>query len=811
MRVSRSFPRGLSAGVAVSVLVLVSACGGGGGGGTISTPSPAPAPSPTPAPVPAPTPTPTPTPTPAPAPTPAPSPAPSPTPSPVPSQYDTAEFRRSDGPLQHNAATAWSAGATGQGVSIAIVDTGIDVDSPEFAGRISPASRDVYDDTSNRGLDSTDDHGTNVALVAAAARNGTGVLGIAWNATIMALRTDTPGSCVSDSGAVDTDDDCTFSDSAITRAVDHAVANGARIINLSLGGGAPDLVLQRAVQRATAAGAVIVVSAGNDGEPELDSFAAGIDDAGGNGVIVAGSVDENGVISEFSNRAGNQPNRFLAARGQSICCVYKDGAIYVDNEGFAYVFSGTSFSAPQIAGAAALLAQAFPRLTGAEIAEVLLRSAFDAGAPGTDPVYGRGILDIARAFQPIGTTSLAGGTTPVALGDSSGATSPAMGDAARRASLETIVLDEYRRAFGTDLAGTMRGAHVSEPLHGSLRVQRRQLVAGSEKATLAFTIDASGRLGQLSSVAPLSLSPEDARGARVLAARVALQLSPNTQAGFAFAQSADGLVAQLQGQDRPAFMIAGGAVGDEGLYRSTDAALAVRRRLGPWGLTLSADRGETLSASVTRRAAELRGQRDGGEVLTFGLSLDRRFGGLHAALGLNWMREDTTMLGARFHDAFGVSGADTLFLDAQAGWRLAGNWRLGAAVRHGWTYARNGGAVAGGSRLASRAWSLDLTRSSVFSARDSLAFRLSQPLRVERGGLNLELPVAYSYETLSPVYGIRSLSLAPQGRELTGEIAWRGPLFTGDAAASLFYRKDPGHYAALPDDKGVALSWSRGF
>jgi hypothetical protein len=255
-------------------------------------------------------------------------------------------------------------------------------------------------------------------------------------------------------------------------------------------------------------------------------------------------------------------------------------------------------------------------------------------------------------------------------------------------------------------------------------------------------------------------------------------------------------------------MIAGGAAGDEGLYRSTDAAVAVRRRLGPWGLTLSADRGETLSASVMRRAAEMRGERDRGDVQTFGLGLDRRFGGLHAALGLNWMREDTTMLGARFHDAFGVSGADTLFLDAQAGWDLADKWRLGAAVRHGWTFARSGGAVAGGSQLASRAWSLDLTRSAVFSAQDSLAFRLSQPLRVERGGLSLELPVAYSYETLSPVYGIRSISLSPQGREMTGEIAWHGPLFTGDAAASLFYRKDPGHYDALPDDKGVALTWS---
>ena len=56
-----------------------------------------------------------------------------------------------------------------------------------------------------------------------------------------------------------------------------------------------------------------------------------------------------------------------------------------------------------------------------------------------------------------------------------------------------------------------------------------------------------------------------------------------------------------------------------------------------------------------------------------------------------------------------------------------------------------------------------------------------------------------------------ALSLAPQGREIDGELAWHGWLFGGDAAASLFYRTDPGHFANLPDDKGVALKWSRRF
>jgi hypothetical protein len=729
----------------------------------------------------------------------------------VPSQFNTAEFRRSDGPLQHNAATAWASGWTGEGVTIAVVETGIDVDSPEFAGRLSPASRDMFDATSSRGLDATDDHGTNVAMIAAAARDNLGILGMAWRATVMALRSDTPNSCVSDSGSTDPDADCEFNDSTVTQAIDYAVARGARVINLSLGGDPPAQSLRDAVARAAAAGVVIVVAAGNDGSANPDAFGAAVDSAGNGAVIIAGSVDENGAISDFSDRAGNQPTHFLAARGEAVCCQYKDGQLYIDDKGFIYLLSGTSYATPQIAGAAALLAQAFPNLTGREIVDILLRSAFDAGAAGTDAIYGRGILDISRAFQPIGTTSLAGGGGTLALTDSSGVTSAAMGDAGAHASLQTIVLDEYKRAFGVDLAPTLRGAVVSQPLYGAVGTPRRHLSAGNDAAAVAFTIDAGGRHGEVPRVGRLRLSLDEAEGARVLAAQVALQLAPKTRMAFAFANSPEGLVAQLQGQDRPAFIVAGGAVGDTGLYRTSDASFALRRQLGAWGLTVSAGSGKTWSAAAMHRAAVMRGRRDRHQVTDFAIAFDRRFGDVSASLGLDWMREDATLLGAEFHDAFGLAGADTLFLDAQATWAIAPGWRFGAALRNGWTAARGGGLVAEGSRLTSRAWSVDLSRTGLFGRDDSLSLRVAQPLRVERGGLNLMLPIDYSYATLSPVYGIRTLALSPQGRELDAELAWRGRLFGGDAAASLFVRKDPGHYAGLPMDEGMALRWSTGF
>jgi len=720
----------------------------------------------------------------------------------VPAAFNTAEFRRSDGPLEHNAASAWNLGRTGQGVTIAVIDTGIDEDSPEFAGRVSPLSRDITG--SNRPLTGSDDHGTNVAMVAAAARDNTGILGIAFNSTIMALRTDEVGSCGGDNPQ-DPDTDCQFSDNDIAAAVNYASTNGAKVINISLGGEGASQAVLNAVTAATNRGTLVVIAAGNEGLAQPESFAQLLDQAGNGGVIVVGSVDADGSISSFSNRAGTQNTHYMTALGSRICCAYENGQLFVDAEGFVYLFSGTSFSTPQVSGAAALLAQAFPNLTGRQIADILLTSAFDVGAAGTDVVYGRGILDIARAFQPIGTTSLAGSTAAMPLGDGTGVGSAAMGDALGTASLPAIVLDKYARAFETDLAGTLRGATPVDRLGRAVGVAQRQVSFGSEVTSLAFSIDERGRMSEL------RLGEQDAERARVLAARIATQLAPGLRLGFGYAESAHGLVAQLQGQDRPAFLIAPDAGGDAGAFQRSEASLALRQQLGPWGVTISAEQGETLSGATMRRAAELVGRRFEEDVAAYGVALDRRFGPLEATLGLTWMAEDNTLLGARFHDSFGLAGADTLFLDTHAGWNFAPGWRLGGSLRQGWTSAREHGLVANGSNLMSRSWSLDLERRGVFSGRDSLGLRVSQPLRVENGTLNLSLPVAYSYETLLAEYGVRSLALAPRGRELMAELAWRGPMLGGNGAASLFYRRDPGHYEALPNDAGMALRWSRRF
>jgi len=778
---------------------LVASCGGGGGS-IGSTPAPVPAPTPTPTPTTPPTPTPTPTPT---------------------ASFLTSEYNRSSGPSQHGAITPWSAGYTGQGVTIGIVDTGIDSDSPEFAGRLSAASADV---AGTRGLDNAEsDHGTNVALVAAAARDGIGVVGMAFNATIAMFRADTAGTCaINDPN--DPKDGCKLADSAIAQGVDRAVAAGAKVINLSLGGSSPSTTLRSAVARAASAGVVVIVAAGNDGDStdagvdpnNPDPFATGLRQSGAGNVIIAGSVDKDNVFSVFSNRAGAEANWFLSARGEKVCCVYENGVLKITTDAsgqrFQYVFSGTSFAAPQVAGAAALLFQAFPNLTATQVVDLLLRTARDAGAAGTDSTYGRGLLDLAAAFAPQGTTSLAGTAIPVPVSDTTGVTSGPMGDAGPRAgSIDTIVLDSYQRAYGLNLAVGLRGAQLQPKLGPALETNSRNLSLGGGKVALAFSVDARGRIAKLPWTGQLRLTREQAEQARVLAARAVMQLAPGRQIGFAFEQGADGLVAQLQGRDQPAFLIARSPLDDLGFGTTGQASFAVREGLGAWGLTVSAERGSAQAASRIN-LAEFAGNRlPGVPASRIGLSLDRRFGDLDAALGASWLIERDSVLGARFHKAFGASGADSLFLDASAGWQVSPGWRLGAAWRSGFTRPHAGGLVMAASRLTSSAWAVDAERTGVFGVNDSLALRIAQPLRVASGGLSLNLPVDYSYTTLSPIYGQRLLSLAPKGREQDVELVWRGGLWNGTALASVYYRKDPGHYSNLPDDRGMAISWNRRF
>ena len=339
------------------------------------------------------------------------------------------------------AIAAWNVGATGAGITVAVVDTGIKFSSQDLAGRISPASTDII--VGRNTPEGTSNHGTYVSGVIASAFNGYGTIGVAYESTILSIRAD-----VSD--CTDPDDDECFRSSDLTRAIYFAIANNVQVVNMSLGGSGPmGSQFEAALHAAVNAGIVFTISSGNESgaSPEWPGRYA-TDSRFAGSIIVVGAHNASNVMADFSNRAGVSATRYLSAPGVDIITGC-DGAS-------CWRVNGTSFSAPAVAGALALLLDAFPNLTGRDAVSILLATARDAGAPGTDTVYGRGLLDIAQAFQPVGSTSvpMSDGSRVRLTTQRFAYTGGAFGDALQRAEgLQTVGKDDYERLFRVDLGG----------------------------------------------------------------------------------------------------------------------------------------------------------------------------------------------------------------------------------------------------------------------------------------------------------------------------------------------------------------------
>ena len=369
----------------------------------------------------------------------------------APTNFNTAEFQANFGLGSINVLSTYSGGFTGTGQTIAVIDTGIDVDHPDLDANIAAASTDIV--TSNSAfLNDIDGHGTQVSGVAAAERNGVGTHGVAFNSQILAIRADSIGSCLTL---------CTFTNADVADAIDFAVANGAGVINLSLGGGASNADFLASVQAAVNAGVIFAIASGNTGGADPLNPANLATTASFNGQIIAvGAVDSSNAIASFSNRAGTVQNFYLVAPGVSI--------VTTNIGGGTTTVSGTSYSAPHVAGAVALTRQRFPALSATQIVDALLAAATDLGASGTDAIFGRGLLNVSAALAPLGATTLPAGASEaedaramVALDSSDMQLGDAFGDGIADALSRrpAIIVDAFGRAFVADVSGYVSPAN----------------------------------------------------------------------------------------------------------------------------------------------------------------------------------------------------------------------------------------------------------------------------------------------------------------------------------------------------------------
>jgi len=287
----------------------------------------------------------------------------------------------------------WTA-TLGDGVPVAVLDSGLDLSNPDLAGNVW-----TNDDVPGNGLDDdgngfVDDvhgadtvgwdgdpgdglgHGTAVAsIIAARGDNGFGLSGMAWNAQVMPVKV--------------LHDDGWGTTATMVAGLRYALDEGARIVNMSLNGSGRSQALDEAIQQAEARGVLVVTSAGNDGRnrDRVPSYPAS---ERSQSVITVASADRAGALAPGS--AFGRASVDIAAPGDEI--------LTSDLGGRFARRSGTSFAAAYVTGAAALLAAAHPDASATRLRAALIASSRRGGR--VDARVAGGELDAAAALRRLG-------------------------------------------------------------------------------------------------------------------------------------------------------------------------------------------------------------------------------------------------------------------------------------------------------------------------------------------------------------------------------------------------------------------------
>ena len=267
---------------------------------------------------------------------------------------------------------AWATGAAGQGVTIAIVDTGVELMHPDLKNNLVPGYNALTNSTTPGANQDNNGHGTHVAGIAAAELNGIGVVGVAYKAKIMPIK------------AMDKDGE--GYDDAIAEGIVWAADHGAKIINLSLGSGSETDILTKAVAYAAGKGILLIAAAGNY-DPQTGTNPGINYPAADPNVLAVSATNQKGQLADFSATGLEVA---LAAPGSEIVSAWLNSSYAIAN--------GTSMAAPFVAGEAALIWSQHPDWSKQQVIQALETGVRDLGDKGRDQDYGYGLVDVALAL-----------------------------------------------------------------------------------------------------------------------------------------------------------------------------------------------------------------------------------------------------------------------------------------------------------------------------------------------------------------------------------------------------------------------------
>jgi hypothetical protein len=726
--------------------------------------------------------------------------------------FRTPEYSRMGALDTVRAAEAYALGFTGTGTIIGIVDFNFDFSSGEVNYHSASVGADasaiaIYEAQFGEPNDPAQ-HGHAVAAVAAARKNDTEIHGVAFNATVLAVDYF--------SRVNETDYNFNGVPYHISDPFTYLTSRGARIVNISFGydaeaatGLKPTATEVYGIDTPAIAvdnGALLVVAAGNNSKAEPstsvydivgDLQQAGIYNTGPGAFIIAGAVITAGATASasFSNRAGSLAEHYLMAPGVGLTVPWN---------GNLGLISGTSFSTAIVSGAAAIVLGRWPSLTAMQAADILLQSATDLGAAGTDAIYGRGLLNIAGALQPLGTTTFAVPNGAGATVNSTGLIlGSAFGDApAFRAALqETTILDGYGRDYTYNLSGMAEARPPGTDIYGAMRQRLGWNMGGlpifsTSQLDLGYRANPTDGIRSFGPAGGIEASLAD----RYAIARFAGEKGRASWVAGTGLSLRDALVPYDNGNPFAALSLAQG-------FSSSPANMVSSFA----GMGLALDTATRLSFGVARSVnqgiagAYLPPQFHNTGVVTM-MRLDRRTGNGKFGVELGGLMEDGGSLGSLASG--GLKIADT----SATSW-VGASYEAPVLFRWAFKGSMTLSATAANRPMASlinstgpvyaTSYALGLGKRDAIVSGDAFSFAISQPLRAESAPVALTLGAGRDPASGGLLLRGIETSFLPSGRQIDLEAGYGLPLGDWNGGVNLSFSRDAGHVGGLNAATGM--------
>ncbi len=723
----------------------------------------------------------------------------------TPSSFETSEYTEQGGLGQINANYAYSRGYTGADITVAVVDTGVNLTHPDLAANVlvsasancigsgGDSSECIVNTGSGSVGDDNHSHGTHVAGIIAAVKNDSGMHGVAYNAKILPVKVLNPSGSSLD----------------VAAGIDYARLNDAKVINLSLGSEAsptnPSPETTTAISSAMNNGILVFAATGNDFEDDPTNAVNPIwparnaktlnDEISTGAIIAVASVDSSSVISVFSNRCGDTKEWCMVAPGEAITSTVL-GSAYDD-------YYGTSMATPQVSGAAAILLAAFPSLTPREVALILLNTADDLGVAGIDSIYGHGLLNLAAATAPNGVViiplSMTTSGSSSSLSGSHITLSSAFGGSLNSSNIPFAILDSYKRAYTLNLSDVTSSNINHNRLADNFEkfanaaISRLAMINMNNNLSIGFSSEASniqpeqpgeeqGDVNYLSMVS-------EAEGIKQA---VNYNIPVAEYFGFGAVEELDGSAFQgnaLHGN--PYLALAQDGISSVSKFSMEDGNIQAN---------FAAFQGENQESGndTSGMVSEI-------AVASSGFAIASQFG---------MIREQESFLGSSSSGAFAIGGDETptWFYNLSASMKVAENIKLFGIFSQGITTPENSAnsLIHSVSEIKSQSFAAGIMRNANFTENDTLGFAVSSPLRVVSGSATINTPSGADIN--GNIYRQnQALNLAASGMETDMEIFYKVPLDASILTVGAMRRLQPDNIEDAASEDIVMLKYGSRF